>query len=238
MARLVAGAAERVFVSVPGWERLLRRVCPRVKPVEWLPIPSNVPVACAALRPFPDCRGPVIGHFGTYGAAVVPLLEPALVRLLGASADRACVLLGRGGPAFAEHLTARHPALAGRLAAPGELTSEALGERLRGCDLLVQPFIDGISTRRTSAMAGLANGVPVVSNLGAGSEPLWAGAGCVGLAPIPEADAVARAAEAVLALPAEEREEMGRAAATLYRARFGLEHTIRLLRAPGAPVRR
>jgi glycosyltransferase involved in cell wall biosynthesis len=238
MARLVAGAAERVFVSVPGWERLLRRMCPRVKPVEWLPIPSNVPVAGAVLCPFPGARGPVIGHFGTYGAAVVPLLEPALVGLLGASADRVGVLLGRGGPAFVEHLIARHPILTGRLAAPGELTPEALAERLQGCDLLVQPFIDGISTRRTSAMAGLANGVPVVSNLGAGSEPLWAGATCVNLARTPDANAVAAAAEEVLALPAERRAEMGRAAATLYRDRFGLEHTIGLLRAPRAPVRR
>jgi glycosyltransferase involved in cell wall biosynthesis len=236
MARLVAGAAERVFVSVPAWERLLRRICPRVKPVEWLPIPSNVPVAGAASRSFPEPRGPVIGHFGTYGAAVVPLLEPALVRLLGANANRVGVLLGRGGSAFVERLTARHPILAGRLAAPGELTPEALAERLRGCDLLVQPFIDGISTRRTSAMAGLANGVPVVSNLGAGSEPLWTGAKCVGLAPTPDANAVAAAAERVLALTAEEREEMGRGAATLYRDRFGLENTINLLRASRAPV--
>jgi glycosyltransferase involved in cell wall biosynthesis len=238
MARLVAGAADRVFVSVAGWERLLRRFCPRVKPAEWLPIPSNIPTVGGPGQPVPGAGGAVVGHFGTYGSAVTPLLEPALVRLLGARPERVGVLLGRGGPAFAEHLLARHPAVAGRVSAPGDLPPQEVAARLRGCDLLVQPYIDGISTRRTSAMAGLANGVPVVSNLGEGSDPLWAGLGWASLAPDPAPDAIVAVAEAVLALSPDERAEIGRAASALYRARFGLENTINCLRAPAPPVSR
>jgi glycosyltransferase involved in cell wall biosynthesis len=229
MARLVAGAADRVFVSVPGWAPLLRRFAPRAKPAEWLPVPSNVPAAAGCV---PRAAGGfVIGHFGTYGPAVAPLLEPALARLLAGPTPRSAVLVGRGAGGFRAGLLDRHPALAGRLTAVGELPAADVARHLRSCDVLLQPYIDGISSRRGTAMAGLANGVPVVSNLGAGSEPLWAAAGCVGLAPTPDPVAVAAAAEAVLALPADRRAEMGRAGADLYRARFSLENTVRALRA-------
>ena len=55
MAALVAGAAERVFVTTPAWEPLLRRLAPQVPQCEWLPVPSNIPQqarpdAVAALR--------------------------------------------------------------------------------------------------------------------------------------------------------------------------------------------
>src|SRR5207248_9386883 len=36
MARLVAGAAERVFVSIPAWAGWVRRLCPRAPRAEWL----------------------------------------------------------------------------------------------------------------------------------------------------------------------------------------------------------
>ncbi|MDB5311169.1 MAG: hypothetical protein JWO38_5371 [Gemmataceae bacterium] len=240
MARLVAGAASRVLVSVPGWEPRLRRLCPRLGPVEWLPIPSNIPVAADAPGPVrePPARGPVVGHFGTYGSAVIPLLEPALCRLLGRDPQASGVLLGRGGVAYRDDLVGRHPALAGRVVAPGELPPEAVAARLRGCDILIQPFIDGISSRRTSAMAGLANAVPLVSNFGPLSESVWAGAGGVALAAAPDPDLLGARAEEVLALPRADRAEMGRQAAALYRDRFSLEHTIARLRCPQPPCPR
>jgi glycosyltransferase involved in cell wall biosynthesis len=229
MAHLVAGAADRVFVSVPAWDPVLRAVCPRMRPAEWLPIPSNIPVQPNAPPPPRPGLGPVIGHFGTYGEPVTGLLEPTLQRLL-AGPDRTVVLLGRGGPAFRDRLIAMDPRLRGRVDATGDLPATDLPARLRGCDILVQPFVDGISSRRTSAMAGLGNSVPVVSNLGPLSEPLWAGVDCLRLAPRPDPIAVADAAEAVLALPLSARIEMGRRAAALYRERFGIENTLARLR--------
>ena len=237
MGRLVAGAADRVFVSVPGWARLIRGICPRAKPAEWLPIPSNVPVGTGP-RPVGTGDRITVGHFGTYGASVVGLLEPVLLELLSARADRDAVLLGRGGPAFAERLVARAPALAGRVTAPGGLAPEDLAARLRACDVLVQPYIDGISTRRTSAMAGIANGVPVVSNLGEWAEPFWPAAEGVWVAPGPEPGAITAAAEAALTLSPNERADIGGRGAALYRARFSLENTIRTLRTTRQEVAR
>lgn len=225
MARLVAGAADRVFVSAVAWAARVRTLCPGSKPAEWLPIPSNIPDAAGpAVWSAP---GAVIGHFGTYGPATAALLEAALARLL-IDAGRSAVLLGRGAAAFRDRLAARHPTLADRLVAPGELPPAELAARLRGCDVLLQPYIDGISTRRTSAMAGLANGVPVVSNLGELSDPLWVSLGWPTLAP--DADTLAATAATILALPPAERAELGRAGAALYHERFGLAHTLTRLR--------
>lgn len=229
-ARLIASAAGRVFVSIPAWGEVLRRLAPRAPRAEWLPVPSNLPTAATAERP---AGGTVVGHFGTFGPAVTGLLEPALVRLLAAGGDRSVALLGRGGGEFRDRFADRHPALRDRLTAPGELPPAAVAARLRGCDVLVQPFVDGISTRRTSAMAGLANGVPVVTNLGPLSEPVWTGLGCVALAPAPDPTGLAATAEAVLALTAADRAALGARGAAVYRERFGLESTLAKLR--GAP---
>ena len=51
---------------------------------------------------------------------------------------------------------------------------QALADHIGACDLLIQPYPDGISSRRTSAMAGLALGIPVITTTGSLTESLWA----------------------------------------------------------------
>jgi glycosyltransferase involved in cell wall biosynthesis len=228
MARLVAGAADRSFSASAAWGPLLRRLCPSARAVEWLPIPSNVPDD-AEITPVRTVPGTAIGHFGTYGPATTDLLEPTLLALLSRQ-NRSAILLGRGGIGFRERVTARHPQLSGQLIALGELPARELTSRLRGCEVLLQPYIDGISSRRGSSMAGLANGVPLVSNLGEHSESLWKEVGCVALAQAPDSAALVAATEAILAMTPTERVIMGQQAAALYRARFGLDNTVTRLR--------
>lgn len=230
MARLVAGAAERVFSSITAWEPLIQRICPGVKPIEWLPVPSNITddPAIAAIR---TTTATSIGHFGTYGQTTVKLLEPTLICLLERH-DRSVVLLGRGSVGFRDQFTAHNPHLAGRLIALGELQQDELAAHLRGCDVLLQPYIDGISSRRGSTMAVLANGIPLVSNLGPLSEPFWANLGCICLASSPSPEALSAATERVLSMNPTARAAMGREAVMLYRDNFGLENTIARLRNP------
>jgi glycosyltransferase involved in cell wall biosynthesis len=234
MARLVAGAADRVFVSIPGWIPHLNRVCPRAKPAEWLPVPCTLdanpdPAAVAAARErFKPERGFLVGHFGTFGAPVAGLVVPAAAELLGLSSGVTLLFVGRGSDRFREDFAAAHPDFAERVFATGELPPDAVSAHLRACDLLLQPFPDGVSSRRTSAMAGLANGVPVVTNLGKLSEPLWPG-GAVAAAPGPDPAELARLAAWLLAGPAV-RANLGRRGSVLYRDTFSLEHTVARLR--------
>jgi glycosyltransferase involved in cell wall biosynthesis len=143
------------------------------------------------------------------------------------------LLIGRGSDEYRDRLAAAEPDLAGRLAAAGVLPAAAVAAHLRACDILVQPYPDGVSARRTSVMAGLANGVPVVTNLGFLSEPLWASAAGVVVAPGPAPDAVAAAVGAVLGISDAARAELGRRAAELYQAAFALDRLIDHLRRPG-----
>lgn len=237
MARLVAGAADRTFVSIPAWaEHLPARARRRA---EWRPVPSTLPTQVSppeveavrsALGP-----GPWLGHFGTYGAPTAGPLEAVLVPLLRAGTDRKALLLGRGSRAFAQALETRRPEVAGRLVVRDSLAPHELAAHLAACDVLVQPYPDGVSARRTTTMAGLALGVPLVTNTGHLTEPLWRELGAVELVEGTEPGPLVEATERLLSRP-EERTALGERAARVYRERFALERTLEaLLREGGGP---
>ncbi len=93
MAQLLLRGAERVFVATPAWEPLLQALVPWAPRPVWTPVPSNLPTACAPAvvaavrqRRLGAARW-LVGHFGTYGPLVTPMLEPALVELLSGACD-------------------------------------------------------------------------------------------------------------------------------------------------------
>jgi len=240
MARAIAGAADRVLVSIPNWGQLLSQVCPQARPAEWLPVPCNVAtaanpgaVAAARSRHAPEPLAPLVGHFGTFGRMITDLLEPAIVGLLRTDPLARVLLIGRGSERYRILIGTSHPDLAGRVAGTGELPSVEVAAHLRACDLLLQPYPDGVSARRTSVMAGLANQVPVVTNLGALSEPLWAMSKGVAVVPGPDPAALTAATVDVLALSPESRLALGARGAELYFSEFTLERIIARLRDPG-----
>ncbi|QSQ20217.1 glycosyltransferase family 4 protein [Pyxidicoccus parkwayensis] len=237
MLRLVAGAADRMFVSIPTWaEHLPSRVR---RSAEWRPVPSTLPPqvsedAVSAVRSALG-NGPWLGHFGTYGAHTTGLLEAVLVPLLSAGPERKALLLGRGSRAFGEALSARHPALAGRWVTRDSLAPEDVAAHLAACDVLVQPYPDGVSARRTTTMAGLALGRPLVTNTGHLTEPLWRESRAVELVEGVEPESLVMATERLLS-DVEARTALGGRAARVYRERFALERTVDALLCPAGRV--
>jgi len=230
MLRLVAGAADRAFVSIPTWaEHLPSRLRPHA---EWRPVPSNlptqVPPATRARMRAELGEGPLLGHFGTFGEATSGMLEHALVPLLRAGSTRRALLLGRGSQAWREGLARRYPELAGQLLSRDSLAPEALAAHLGACDLLLQPYGDGVSARRGTTMASLALGLPLVTNTGHLTEPLWRTLGAVALVEGTDPTALVPEAERLLAHP-EARAALGARAAEVYRQRFSLERTVEAL---------
>ena len=236
MAGTVARSARRIFVSIPAWSDLLRALSGG-RPAEWLPVPSTMPRTVSQARvstlrarfhgngdDVPDRR--IIGHFGTFGSHLATLLREIVPPLLAAEPAAVFLCVGRGGTEFAAALRRTHPALAARVLAAGELTPPEVAEHLAACDLLVQPYPDGISSRRTSAMAGLALGRPVLSTRGPLTEPCWED-GAVRL--VNTAREMPAQARALLA-DARELLRLGAAGAKLYQERFELGHTITRLR--------
>lgn len=234
MARQVLRRAERAFVSTTAWSAAVEALWRgKGKAVE-LPVPSNLPEdaePAAVMEARSRHRGDadvLLGSFGTYGPLVAPLLERVLRELLETGPKRRALLVGRGSEAFARRFASAAPALARRVIATGELAPEAATAHLAACHVLLQPFPDGATTRRTSLMAGLALGKPVVTNAGALTEAVWKERGGVALAPSPEE--LAPAAEALLRQP-ERWSEQGERGRALYRERFSLQRVVDTLRA-------
>jgi glycosyltransferase involved in cell wall biosynthesis len=166
----------------------------------------------------------IVGHFGTFGDHVGRELTGAVPAILRASPAARFVFIGRGGEAFAAGLSRREPALGSRLHATGTLSRAEVSAALRACDLVVQPYPDGVTTRRTSVMAALANGVAVVTTDGRLTEPVWRNADVKLVTPSDPA-ALAAATVAVLA-DADGRMALGSNGKRLYDARFAVEHTL------------
>ena len=171
----------------------------------------------------------LVGHFGSYGDHVAPMLRHALYDLLSSAPNVAAVCAGAGSDTFVERILTERPMFRGRLSATGRASARDISLHLQACDLLLQPYPDGVTTRRTSVMAGLANGRAVITSEGPLTENIWRETGAVSLAP--SIDALVTSTRSLLSDTAARVSLEARASAT-YASRFDLRHTIEALRAP------
>jgi glycosyltransferase involved in cell wall biosynthesis len=237
MTMVLLSSARRVWTTIPEWEEcwrpyaLGRRVLFGRLPVSsTTPVTASAEEASATHALYATAGSLLVGHFGTYGGHVSRSLARLVTRLLSVTqTDCAVLLIGQGSEALLEELWGTHPRLANRVHATGTLAPEALSRHLAACDLLVQPYPDGVSARRTSAMAGLAHGLAVVTTKGRLTEGLWQESGAVALAPAGDDDALLDEVRRLLASP-ESRARLGEAARKLYRERFDISHTVTTLR--------
>ncbi len=233
MAGVVARRADRVLVSVPRWKGMLESCAGQRVDATWVPIPSTVPTSVSAgaveavrrrLSPKTEL---LVGHFGTYHPLLAPILSDVFREVLAAGDSRRVLLLGRGASNFARaHFPATSPS---RVLTPGDLSPTELAEHLAACDVVFQPYPDGVSARRTTVMASLALGVPVVTTEGPSTEPLWRTSGGVAIETPAEVPLLISRIEAN---PTWAR-QIGERGRTLYRQHFAMDRTVRLLREGG-----
>ncbi len=234
MASFVVRSAEHLLISTQSWAPLVKSLGAGDRPITWLPIPSNIsvvndPVAVASLRAkYAPTNGLVLGHFGTYAANTSDLLIPALEIILLQNSNLVVLLLGRGGESVRDELIRRHSELSSRINASGELPAIELSLHLQSTDVMLQPYPDGISTRRTSAMACLQHGIPTVTTTGHLTEEFWAESGAVLLAPAGDPIYISNCVKQLNESP-DARARIGQAAKTLYEERFDIRHTIAAL---------
>lgn len=234
MAATLLQAASRVYLSTETWYRYLRAVGV-LPPFQAIPIPSSIPGAAdaATIERFRGeigaIGGAVVGHFGTFGEHVAGELLGVLPAIASRAPDVRFALIGAGGREFLARVRRDHPAIAARMWASGRLDPADVAAVLQVCDVMIQPYPDGVTTRRTSAMAGLKNAVATVSTAGALTEPIWSEANAVALPAAGDHAAFADAVAALLRDPRARKSLASRGADT-YQRHFSIEQTVATLR--------
>jgi glycosyltransferase involved in cell wall biosynthesis len=160
---------------------------------------------------------------------VLSVLDPILLKMAREMPGQALLLMGAGSQEFRKHLVDRHPAWEQDLHATGSLAPQDLSCHIAACDLLIQPYPDGVTTRRTSLMVGLSHGKPILTTSSNVTEPLWEQGAAVGLTPAGDAAAFVQLLSDLLRNPGE-RARMSLSALKLYRERFDISHTVAALR--------
>jgi glycosyltransferase involved in cell wall biosynthesis len=216
--RAVRALTDVQLCATEAWvERLARGK--QAANLHHLPVGSNFPDRRAARdaerrRLGFEADGLVLACFGLHDPG---RLEPHVWSAAEAVArsGRPVLLLSLGsGPASDRH---RGPV---RVHAPGFLDDDAVARLLSTADIFLAPYGDGISTRRTTVMAALQHGIPVVGTDGPLTDAvLRQSSDALRLVPVEQRDRFAREV-AALAASEEDRLALGQAGRKLYRSRF------------------
>ncbi len=226
MARNVLRPARRVWITIPGWERRLDAWwLGLAAPPQVLPVPGTIPVDGdrAEVHRIRTARlggaaERIVGYFGAGGPYAERGLALTVHSLLGRRGDIAFVCIGRGSEEVAARLTRELPDRHGAVTGTGVLPAAELSRHLQACDVLLQPYVDGVSGRRTTTISALEHGVPVATTFGSLSEPFWRD--CEAAETVP-ADAPGSLADAVHGLLEPGRNRRARESARrLYKERF------------------
>jgi glycosyltransferase involved in cell wall biosynthesis len=237
MTVVLLRAAHRVWMAIPSWESLWRPYAlGRRLSFTWLPVASGLPgcrpsaTAIDAVRARCTRDGrPLVGHFGAYSSLVADRLLDLLPRILGGSSQPSVLLVGAGSDQLQRRFAKRHPDMATRVSAAGYVPSSDLAMYLSACDVFVQPYPDGISSRRTSAMAVLSLARPLVTTRGHLTEELWDQSGALLLADVSAPEGLAAHVDRLLA-DSVARQSLGNAGRDLYARLFDVKQTIMTLR--------
>jgi len=236
MTIILLRAARRVWVSIPAWETRFRSLTfGRRLSFKWLPVPSNIPVinepqAIATLRARYGVNGEtVLGHFGTYNPHDRRVLRAVLSEILEKNDGQKILLMGRGSDSMRDEFVRDEPLWKDSIYGSGELDSRTLSLHLSACDVMLQPCQDGVSGRRTTVMAALAHGKPIVTTIGCLTESIWSESEAVSLAPCEDTKEIGAAVKGLLS-DRKQREHLRVAAHNLYNERFDIDLVITALR--------
>lgn len=234
MAALLVRAATHLYYSSDNWHDYLRAYGAGERGAV-LPIPATIPGGAASgrvrefRRQFAPGGGAVVGHFGTFGEHVGDQLRAVLPQLLARDGGIRVALIGRDGVRFRRDLARRLPAAADRIHATGDMSAADVAAAICACDLLFQPYPEGVTTRRTSVMAGLRNGVATISTDGPLTEPVWHDTRAAVLVDRADADAAVAEIRRLLA-DAPTRQAHAVRGREAYARHFAMELTVARLR--------
>ncbi len=171
LAAVAAASASR-GASTQAWVRLLSRLPPSVSAIH-MPIPSNLPDMSAERDAARRSLGAsdatvIVTTFGTDHPSHVSALAVAAQEAIAQATNGDAILLELGSRHRRSELACSSP----RRFRPGFLPAGVTGRLLSAGDIFLAPFIDGVSTRRTTVMAALQHGLAVVGTDGPLTDPV------------------------------------------------------------------
>jgi glycosyltransferase involved in cell wall biosynthesis len=217
-------AADHIFFSIEPWVEKYGSWF-HGTPVDHFPIGSNIPFTPGNPRVLRRDLGIdqafVVGFFGSLRARLTYHLQTAIDALRDRSSTVVVLSVGPDGAALQHALSGVQVIDGGRLPAAD------VSRHLAVMDLHLTPFIDGVSTRRGSFMAGIQHGVPTVATRGELTDRVLqdADGNALLLAPTSDPDAFARAATTLYDHP-DRRQQIGEQACRLYTDRFAFDVTV------------
>jgi len=217
--------ADLIFFSIDPWVQKYTTWFPDT-PVRHLPVGSNIPYlglsrAVARKQVGIDENSFVAGVFGTLGASrMVSFIHRAASALYKRSDNFVVLYVGPDGDVLQNALGSIPVIDAGRLPA------EEVSAHLSAMDVHLAPYIDGVSTRRGSFMAGIQHGVASVSTDGELTDQVLRDAtgDALLLAPVDRPNLFAEKSLAFSAHP-ERRTQIALKGQSLYDTSFSFEVT-------------
>jgi len=162
---MLGRSADVMFLSIETWARKFQRWFPN-RPVRHLPVGSAIPREplsrgeARQLLGIKDCTL-VIGVFGTaHSSHLLDYVGGAVNEVTKRFADVLILYIGPHGT----QVQAAMPTVT--LVDAGYLAPADVSRHFAAMDIYLAPFLDGVSTRRTSFMVGLQHGIPTVSTVG------------------------------------------------------------------------
>jgi glycosyltransferase involved in cell wall biosynthesis len=238
MVAVLLRSASKVFLSIEGWERALRPYAPRALSFRTLPLPSGIghiddAGAVQALRRQlgADEETKLVGHFGTCGGPMLPMLLSTLPPLIRSRPDLRVLLIGRDSELARATMAAALPGSEDRIRATGVIPARDVSLHLQACDVLVQPYPDGVSARRTSLIAALRSGAAIVTTSGHLTESFWNRNGAVEVVPVGDLQGIVRAVDQLLE-DHDRRDGLRRMALQMYEERFSISKLRELIERP------
>jgi glycosyltransferase involved in cell wall biosynthesis len=229
-AMLIAWGSNYLSVVANEWENRLRRLGVR-KQIHVIPVGSNIPAAFISEEERMRIRNHLLGGtegfllagFGAQHDRDVPAILYGL-RQLKSAARTKLVWIGGGRPIEEHRLRIQSAIVDNQLNESdiewtGVLPHTEVSRLLSACDIAVLPFVDGVSTRRTSAVAALQHGLPLLTTRGTPPEPWFQHGDNVYLVPIGDKQALADGLLELATRP-DLRTRLGKGARALYSARF------------------
>jgi glycosyltransferase involved in cell wall biosynthesis len=159
-----------VFISISPWADALESHRPR-RPVRHLPVGSNLPDMRHARSRERERLG-----IGENAIALAAFGTGNPSRMLDYVAHAADAVASQGHETVLLNLGFNTPQVSVdpsvRVLTPGHLEEKAISRHLAAVDIYLAPFTDGVSTRRTTLMAALQHGLPIVGTDGHNTDEI------------------------------------------------------------------